>query len=243
MSCNSTSDHSFFGYWEVIKINVLRTLISKISAFFQIIESHFDSSLSENLGLNGIKFLLDESGDIIWFNDLFSIQVVSVNDDQQSSPTIWLSKSMADDEKSKYSTGNESADIFFSCETFEVVNLDMDHLNGPGLLFRSFTGHHIEFRTGSVNPMEHMTLNCEGLLWKHLGNDFLTIFLVPRLVHVDLQANQERSVDWTVHPVHAAISVRGEVLRRHHHQKLRRCFGKLSKLPPNTQKKFFFFLV
>lgn len=126
----------------------------------QIIES-LDSSLSENLGLNGIKFLLDESGDIIWFNDLFSIQVVSIND-EQSSPTVWLSKSMAaDDEKSKYSTGNESADIFFSCETFEVVNLDM--ANGPGLLFRSFTGHHIEFRTGSVNPMEHMTLNCDGI--------------------------------------------------------------------------------
>jgi hypothetical protein len=130
---------------------------------FQIIES-LDSSLSENLGLNGIKFLLDESGDIIWFNDLFSIQVVSVNDDQQSSPTIWPTKSMVDDEKSKYSTGNESADILFSCETFEVVNIDADYtLNGPGLLFRSFTGHHIEFRTGSVNPMEHMTLNCDGL--------------------------------------------------------------------------------
>lgn len=132
--------------------------------FFQIVES-LDSSLSENLGLNGIKFLLDESGDIIWFNDLFSIQVVTINDDQQSSPTIWLSKSMADDEKSKYSTGNESADIFFSCETFEVVNMDIDVMpNGPGLLFRSFTGHHIEFRTGSLNPLEHMTLNCEGLL-------------------------------------------------------------------------------
>lgn len=82
-----------------------------------------------------------------------------MNDEQQSSPTIWLSKSMAEDEKSKYSTGNESADIFFSCETFEVINMDMD---GPGLLFRSFTGHHIEFRTGCLNPIEHLTLNCEG---------------------------------------------------------------------------------
>jgi hypothetical protein len=134
----------------------------KIFFKFQIIES-LDSSLSENLGLNGIKFLLDESGDIIWFNDLFSIQVVSVGDDQQSSPTIWPTKSMVDDEKSKYSTGNESADILFSCETFEAVNMDSDYMNnGPGLLFRSFTGHHIEFRTGSVNPMEQMTLNCDG---------------------------------------------------------------------------------
>lgn len=156
MSCN-TGDHSFFGYWEVIE-EILSSNTEWKRNKFQIIES-LDSSLSENLGLNGIKFLLDESGDIIWFNDLFSIQVVSINDDQ-SSPTIWLSKSMADDEKSKYSTGNESADIFFSCETFEVV----DHLASvPGLLFRSFTGHHIEFRTGSVHPMEQMTLNCEGL--------------------------------------------------------------------------------
>lgn len=92
---------------------------------------------------------------------MFSIQVVPVNDiDLQSSPTIWLSKSMTDDEKSKYSTGNESADILFSCETFEVIN--MDFTNGPGLLFRSFTGHHIEFRTSNFNPIEHMTLNCEG---------------------------------------------------------------------------------
>lgn len=101
---------------------------------------------SVSLGLNGIKFLLDESGDIIWFNDLFSIQVVAINDEQSSSPTIWLSKSMVDntaEDKSKYSTGNESADILFSCETFEVI----DPLsNGPALLFRSFTGHHIEFR-------------------------------------------------------------------------------------------------
>lgn len=102
---------------------------------------------SVSLGLNGIKFLLDESGDIIWFNDLFSIQVVSINDEQTqtSSPTIWLSKSMDNtaEDKSKYSTGNESADILFSCETFEVI----DPLsNGPALLFRSFTGHHIEFR-------------------------------------------------------------------------------------------------
>ena len=101
---------------------------------------------------------------------MFSIQVVSINDDQQPSPTIWLSKSMVDDEKSKYSTGNESADIFFSCETFEVITMDMDHTsNGPGLLFRSFTGHHIEFRTGSINPMEHMTLNCEGLFDKMIN--------------------------------------------------------------------------
>lgn len=67
---------------------------------------------------------------------------------------------MTDDEKSKYSTGNESADILFSCETFEVIN--MDFTNGPGLLFRSFTGHHIEFKTGNLNPIEHMTLNCDG---------------------------------------------------------------------------------
>ncbi|CAO1382807.1 unnamed protein product [Diamesa tonsa] len=117
---------------------------------------------SVSLGLNGIKFLLDESGDIIWFNDLFSIQVVAINDEQSSSPTIWLSKSMVDntaEDKSKYSTGNESADILFSCETFEVI----DPLsNGPALLFRSFTGHHIEFRTFTLTPLEHITLTCEG---------------------------------------------------------------------------------
>lgn len=100
---------------------------------------------TENLGLNGIRLLLDESGDIIWFNDLFSIQQVLLND-ESSSPTVWLSKSMVDsvvDDKSKYSTGNESADILFSCETFEVIDLLS---NGPALLFGSYTGHHIEFK-------------------------------------------------------------------------------------------------
>lgn len=47
------------------------------------------------------------------------------------------------DDKSKFSTGNESADILFSCETFEVIDLLS---NGPALLFGSYTGHHIEFK-------------------------------------------------------------------------------------------------
>lgn len=103
----------------------------------QITESFFEGT-TENLGLNGIKLLLDESGDIIWFNDLFSFQQVT-NDSysgSQSSPTI-------DDTSSKYTTGNESADILFSCETFEVIDLLQ---NGPALLFGSYTGHHIEFK-------------------------------------------------------------------------------------------------
>jgi len=118
-------------------------------ACFQITES-LDLSC-DNLGLNNIKFLLDESGDIIWFNDLFSIQLVSVNDDHHE----WLSKSMADDEKS----GNESADILFSCETFEIIEMDQQ----ASLLFRSFTGHHIEFRTGIISQLDsQMILKCEG---------------------------------------------------------------------------------
>jgi hypothetical protein len=86
------------------------------------------------LGLNGIKLLLDEGGDIIWFNDLFTIQQVEVVSQSSSSPTIWSKKSMIDnviDDKSKYTTGNESADILFSCETFEVIDLLQ---NGPGFL-------------------------------------------------------------------------------------------------------------
>lgn len=91
--------------------------------------------------------------------------MVSIIDDQ-TSPTIWSSKSMMEnDDKSKLSTGNESADILFCCETFEVIALDVEHLNscGAALLFRSFTGHHIEFRTNAIKPLESMTLKCEGL--------------------------------------------------------------------------------
>lgn len=127
---------------------------------FQITES-LDLN-TEDLGLAGIKFLLDEGGDIIFLNDLFSLQVVSINDDQTTSPTIWSTKSMMEDDKSKLmSTGNESADILFCCETFEVLALDSN--GGAALLFRSFTGHHIEFRTNTIKPIEKMVLKCEGV--------------------------------------------------------------------------------
>lgn len=66
---------------------------------------------------------------------------------------------MIEDDKSKLSTGNESADILFCCETFEVIVLD----GGAALLFRSFTGHHIEFRTNTIKPIEKMVLKCEGV--------------------------------------------------------------------------------
>ena len=93
--------------------------------------------------------------------------MVSINDDQ-TSPTIWSSKAMIEDDKSKLSTGNESADILFCCETFEIVALDVDQMSNnsstaAALLFRSFTGHHIEFRTNNIKPLESMTLKCEGL--------------------------------------------------------------------------------
>lgn len=62
--------------------------------------------------------------------------------------------------------------------------MDMDHiLNGPGLLFRSFTGHHIEFRTGSLNPIEHMTLNCEGLSHSYLLSQTYTFLYLQVGVH------------------------------------------------------------
>ncbi|KAG5684819.1 hypothetical protein PVAND_014032 [Polypedilum vanderplanki] len=137
---NSMGDHSFFGYWEITESLDPQT---------------------EDLGLCGIKFFLDESGDIIFLNDLFSLQVVAID---QTSPTIWsASKSMMiEDDKSKLSTGNESADILFCCETFEVIVLEQQHGTSAALLFRSFTGHHIEFRTNTIKPLESMTLKCEG---------------------------------------------------------------------------------
>jgi hypothetical protein len=145
------------------------------------------------LGLAGIKFLLDEGGDIIFLNDLFSLQVVSISDDSQTSPTIWSSKSMMEDDKSKLSTGNESADILFCCETFEVLVLDS---NGAALLFRSFTGHHIEFRTNTIKPIEKMSLKCEGSLLLAFGfaSQFYEIFLPLffnncRMVHIDMQTD------------------------------------------------------
>lgn len=116
--------------------------------------------------------------------------MVSISDENQTSPTIWSSKSMMEDDKSKLSTGNESADILFCCETFEVLALDS---NGAALLFRSFTGHHIEFRTNTIKPIEKMSLKCEGLCMLLAFFNLRHIFLFfafqynSRLVHVDMQ--------------------------------------------------------
>jgi hypothetical protein len=136
--------------------------------------------------LCGIKFFLDESGDIIFLNDLFSLQVVPID---QTSPTIWSSsKSMIEDDKSKLSTGNESADILFCCETFEVIVLEQQHGTAAALLFRSFTGHHIEFRTNTIKPLESMILKCEGLCC-FLRNFSLPFFLRHHFMKVKKNEN------------------------------------------------------
>lgn len=116
---------------------------------------------------------------------------MSINDDQTTSPTIlWSSKSMMEDDKSKLSTGNESADILFCCETFEVIALD----GGAALLFRSFTGHHIEFRTNTIKPIEKMVLKCEGVfavghfnLWSYIMSMLIFVLVNDlRMVHSDV---------------------------------------------------------
>ncbi|XP_055617390.1 uncharacterized protein LOC129762851 [Toxorhynchites rutilus septentrionalis] len=112
---------------------------------WEIVESHIDGT-TDRLGLEGVKFRLDEMGDIIWYNDL--INTSQGRDDQK----------MASFESS-FCPINDSAAVLFSCETFEVLELSS---NGPGLIFGAYTGHSIEFKTNSYNPGDRMSLRCNG---------------------------------------------------------------------------------
>ncbi|XP_055601427.1 uncharacterized protein LOC129750379 [Uranotaenia lowii] len=123
----ASSDCSFVGTWEII-------------------ESHLDGT-AEKLGLESVKFRLDEMGDIIWYNDLINTSNASGDDQKMASF------------ESNFCPMNDSAVVLFSCETFEVVELSS---NGPGLIFGAYTGHSIEFRTNTYSPTDRMSLKCDG---------------------------------------------------------------------------------
>ncbi|XP_050079634.1 uncharacterized protein LOC126567453 [Anopheles maculipalpis] len=122
---------------------------------WEIVESHLEGT-TEKLGLEGIKFRLDEMGDIIWYNDLINTTTNSQNgsarESQYSNPRLSTLNGAA------FCPINDSAAVLFSCETFEVVELSS---NGPGLIFGAYTGHSIEFRTNHYNPGEQMSLRCD----------------------------------------------------------------------------------
>nr|XP_029717691.1 uncharacterized protein LOC115260678 [Aedes albopictus] len=135
---SSDGSSSFFGTWEIT-------------------ESHLDGT-ADKLGLDGIKFRLDEMGDIIWYNDL--VNTNQIYDDQKRASF-----------ESSFCPINDSATVLFSCETFEVLELSS---NGPGLIFGSYTGHSIEFLTNTRNPTDRMLLKCEGwcqLMCKRVKDD------------------------------------------------------------------------
>uniref|UniRef100_A0A182PN43 BTB domain-containing protein n=1 Tax=Anopheles epiroticus TaxID=199890 RepID=A0A182PN43_9DIPT len=123
---------------------------------WEIVESHLEGT-TEKLGLEGIKFRLDEMGDIIWYNDLINTTASSTTpnggrDGQLNSPRLSSLNG------GSFCPINDSAAVLFSCETFEVVELSS---NGPGLIFGAYTGHSIEFRTNHYNPGEQMSLRCD----------------------------------------------------------------------------------
>lgn len=64
-------------------------------------------------------------GDITWYNDLSHLTAAAGRED--------------------FNDISESADVLFSCETFEVQGT-MAGGSGPGLLFAAFAGYSIEFK-------------------------------------------------------------------------------------------------
>lgn len=119
-------EHTFFGTWEIVSCS-------------------FEGK-QEVSGLEGIKFRLDETGDITWYNDLINPSPDSKDCDSCC----------------------ESATVLFSCETFDVNELN------PRLIFGAFAGHSIEFKTYTLTPADTLVLECENwysLLCKRLKED------------------------------------------------------------------------
>ncbi|KAL7743025.1 hypothetical protein ACLKA6_011381 [Drosophila palustris] len=107
-------EHTFLGTWEII------------SCTFE--------GKRELSGLEGIKFRLDDTSDITWYNDLIS-------------PLP---------ERKDCGTVCDSASVLFSCETFDV------HEANPRLIFGAFAGHSIEFSTNTLMPSDTLVLSCEN---------------------------------------------------------------------------------
>lgn len=134
-------EHTFCGTWEIV-------------------ECSLDDKL-EVIGLEGIKFRLDEMGDITWYNDLINPTVTT--DD--------VGGGGGGDGNEHNRACSESADALFSCETFELINLPNE---GPTLLFGAFAGYSIEFKTNTFTPTNAMSLACDGwytLLCKRLKEE------------------------------------------------------------------------
>ncbi|XP_037937883.1 uncharacterized protein LOC119671364 [Teleopsis dalmanni] len=107
-------EHNFIGTWEIV------------SCTFE--------GKTEISGLEGIKFRLDDTSDITWYNDLVS-------------PLP---------ESKDCGTCCDSASVLFSCETYDVNDTN------PRLVFGAFAGHSIEFRTNTLTPTDILVLDCEN---------------------------------------------------------------------------------
>ncbi|XP_061388416.1 uncharacterized protein LOC133323510 [Musca vetustissima] len=107
-------EHTFHGTWEIV------------SCTFE--------GKKEISGLEGIKFRLDDTSDITWYNDLVS-------------PLP---------ESKDCGSCCDSASVLFSCETFEVNE------QNPRLIFGAFAGHSIEFNTTTLCPSDTLILYCEN---------------------------------------------------------------------------------
>uniref|UniRef100_A0A1L8DML4 BTB domain-containing protein n=1 Tax=Nyssomyia neivai TaxID=330878 RepID=A0A1L8DML4_9DIPT len=120
------AEHTFFGTWEIMECSI--------------------SGTADSLGLKGVKFRLDEMGDITWYSDVVHPPDGGLAANEERDTEFVAIR-------------NEFTEILFSCETFEVVELLS---NGPGLTFGAYAGHNIEFKTTTFTPMDMMVLNCEG---------------------------------------------------------------------------------
>ncbi|KAJ8913824.1 hypothetical protein NQ315_003733 [Exocentrus adspersus] len=105
---------SFIGTWEVVKCEHDKS--TYIGSYYSYIKY-----------MEGIKFRLEENGDVTWF----------INDELKSVP-------------------------LFSCETYEIYGNE-----GIVIHFGAYAGHIFEFIPNKSNPVNKVTLTCEGLCVLH----------------------------------------------------------------------------
>ncbi|KAH8356558.1 hypothetical protein KR200_002862 [Drosophila serrata] len=126
--------HTYLGTWEVSYPIAYSSNIFTLYISIQIVCCTFEGK-RELSGLEGIKFRLDDTSDITWYNDLVSPLPESKD---CGGPLC------------------ESASVLFSCETFDVHELN------PRLVFGAFAGHSIEFSTNTLTPTDTLVLSCEN---------------------------------------------------------------------------------
>lgn len=223
MSCNSTTDHSFFGYWEVIWI----TFFFKLEIAFPTIADRRVTRLeslreprfkwhqvsARRVGRHNLvqRFVLHSSRFYRRWSTVFTNDLAFEVDGWRWKIKVqhgqWIRRYFL---QLRDLRGDGS---FSECSRLAVSLVHRTSHRIPHWECQSDGAHDAQLR----RFVDWIVLA--------VSNRVLNPFVL-RVVHFDLQENKEGSVNWTVYSIHSSLSVRGEVFQWRHSQKLWRIFGK-----------------